>query len=163
MIRALCASMICTLLLAGCGQSDDPSAEDSTGADATIQRHFKLVERWSARWCADEDWERLDTCEGSQNINEALGGVQALAGGSAAPPMTTDASTATTACLNADGAAMAHLDALLENGARVVVWGEQVRRYRARTEPASGKKDYHLIFCEYRDIVLEGPEGLLRE
>lgn len=45
----------------------------------------------------------------------------------------------------------------------MVVWGEQVRRYRAHTAPESGEKDYHLIFCEYRDVILEGPRGLLAD
>jgi len=150
-----------SILLSGCGGSGDSPTDDSAHPEATIQRHFKLVERWSSRWCADQDWERLDNCQGSQNINELMGSVQALAGRSAAPPMAMDTASATTACLDANGDAIAHLDALLENGARVVVWGEQICRYRARTQPDDGKKDYHLIFCEYRDIILEGPQGVL--
>jgi hypothetical protein len=76
--------------------------------------------------------------------------------------MVMDASTATMACLGADVDAIADVNLLLNEGARVIVWGNQISKYTTRTSPEPDQKDYHLVFCNYRQVILEGPQQLLR-
>ena len=144
-IAATCT--VLTALLAGCDRSP-------------VQREFKLVERWSSKWCADVTHE-LDQCKTSDGANKLAGAVNALGGVSATPPAAIDRDTATRACLAAEPYTVSDLNELLAAGAKLVVRGEQTYRYLARTEPNPGEKDYHLVTCQYRHIVLEGPESVL--
>ena len=126
-----------------------------------VQRQFKLVEKWSSRWCADATHERLDGCKTSDGINKLAGAVGALGQGDGTPPFKMDRATATQTCLAADEYAIWNLNQLLSEGATVVARGEQMYRYTARTESRSGEKDYYAITCHYRHVILEGRESVL--
>ena len=75
--------------------------------------------------------------------------------------MRLDAGTATLACLDSQSSVVDDLNGLLANGAKVVVWGNQIKQFITRTTPEPEQKDYHLIFCHYREVILEGPRELL--
>ena len=127
----------------------------------TVQRQFKLVEKWSSRWCADETHQRLDGCKTSDGFNRLAGAVGALGGGDGSPPGKMDRKTATQACLAADDDAIWDLNQLLSGGAKLIARGEQMYRYNTRAEPRAGEKDYHLVTCHYRHVVLEGQKSVL--
>lgn len=151
--------------LTGCQDKADSSTDVIVGSaepNQIIQRQFKLIEKWQGRWCADETWENLNGCEGTEALNQLFGAIGAANGANGKSPMVLDASTATLACLDADPDAIADVNMLLGEGARVVVWGNQISQYKTRTTPDEGQKDYQLIFCNYRQVILEGPGQLLR-
>jgi hypothetical protein len=126
-----------------------------------IQKQFKRVERWGSRWCADASHERLDSCKMSDGLNKLYGSVGALRDGDGLPPLRIDRTVATQACLDGDTEAISNLNVLLSEGAKVVVRGEKMHHFIARTSPRQGEKDYHLVYCHYRVMILEGPERLL--
>jgi hypothetical protein len=126
-----------------------------------VQKQFKVVERWSSRWCADSTHERLDRCEYSDSLNKLAGTVAALGKGDGRPPLRIDRGEATRTCLAQAQDAVADINPLLERGARVVVRGESMARYVARTQPGAGATHYHRIECHYRQVILEGPPGVI--
>jgi hypothetical protein len=128
---------------------------------APVQKQFKVVERWSSRWCADATHERLDGCEYSNSLNKLVGTVAALGKGDGLAPLRIDRVAATRACLDQEPDAIADINPLLERGVRVVVRGEALARYVARTSPAEGQKHYHRIECHYRQVILEGPPAVV--
>ncbi len=129
----------------------------------SIQRQFKLVEKWSSRWCADETHERLDKCKTSDGLNRLMGNVSALREGDGLPPMRIDRSSATRYCLEADPDARSNLNALLEKGAKVIARGEQMAQYSVRASARPDAKDYHLIQCHFRQVILEGPPHVITQ
>ena len=126
-----------------------------------MQKQFKVVERWSSRWCADSTHEQLDRCETSDSLNKLAGTVGALGKGDGRPPLRIGRGEATRTCLAQAQDAVADINPLLERGARVVVRGESLARYVARTQPGPGATHYHRIECHYRQVILEGPPGVI--
>jgi hypothetical protein len=139
----------CALLLSAC---DGPN----------VQQQFKVVERWSSRWCADETHERLDGCKTSDGLNKLAGAVGVLGGGDGSAPSRVDRGSATRICLDADQEAIWNLNQLLSEGAKLIARDEKMYRYSARSTPIEGQKDYHLITCHYRHVILEGRKSLMK-
>lgn len=149
-------------LSSGCQDASDSAV--GAGGDigpTTVQQQIKLLEKWTGRWCADSAWEQLNQCEGSQALNQLYGAISAAKGGDGHNPMVLDGWTATMACLESQPGVTADLNGLLANGAKVIVWGNQVKQFTTRTIPEAEQKDYHLVFCHYREVILEGPRDLL--
>lgn len=154
------AGFLC--LSSGCQDSSDaPVGAGGNAGPSTVQQQIKLLEKWAGRWCADATWEQLNQCEGSQALNKLFGAVSAAKGGDGRNPMVLDGWTATMACLDSQPGVIADLNGLLANGAKVIVWDNQVKQFTTRTTPEAEQKDYHLVFCHYREVILEGPRELL--
>lgn len=126
-----------------------------------MQREFKLVERWSSRWCADKTYESLDGCKTSEMLSKLLGHRAALQGGDGRPPASINGTAAMQACLASDPSAIANVHGLLLKGAKVVSRGEATSHYITRTTPIAEARGYHLVDCHYRSVTLEGPSSLI--
>lgn len=105
----------------------------------------------------------IDGCKTSDGLNRLMGNLSALREGDGLPPSRIDRSSATRYCLKADPDARANLNALLEKGAKVIARGEQMAQYSVRTLARPGAKDYHLIQCHFRQVILEGPPQIITQ
>lgn len=147
-LRILLACVAISTLLTGC----EPHV---------TQREFKLIERWSSRWCADKTYESLDGCNTSEMLLKLLGNPAALQGGDGRPPARINGTAAMQACLVTDPSAIANIHGLLLKGAKVARRGEAMSHYTARTAPTTEERGYHLVDCHYRSVTLEGPPSLI--